>query len=127
MDHKFQPRASNGVLMPEIEYSALIYIVGTEAHRLALHRSVHAVTLIPVRHQPWHVSDPVTGLHVRTVKSFFKGVPVSSAGLTLTEARKAAMATLDEFLEQVGSDKFNNTLKQARIKWAPSGENHVEA
>lgn len=112
----FQPRNAEGKLMASIEYTPMIYIAGTETHRLALHKSLNVH--LPESRKDWHVSDPVTGLHAITVRGSYKGMPCSSAGLGLKEARAAAMATMDEFLELIGSERFNSTIAKAKVKWA---------
>ena len=111
----FHPRSVNGELMPlDVPYTPFIYEAGTEVHRFALHKSL---SNLPEAHKQWEISEPVTGMHVRTVVGSFKGVPVSSRGMTTVRARQAARATLDEFLERVGSDKFNTTIAQAKEKF----------
>lgn len=112
----FQPRDRKGKLMSAIEYTPLIYIAGTETHRFALHRNLTSAMRQDMK--DWHVSELATGMHVRTVRSSYKGMPCSSRGLTLAAARRAAMATLDEFLESIGSDMFNKTIAKAQAKWA---------
>lgn len=115
MKKSFHPRDNKGELMPNaVDFVPLIYICGTETHRLALHRSL---TPMPAKFQEWHLSEPETGLHVRTVVGSHMGATVSSRGMNQREARQAAMHTLDTFLERIGSDKFNNTIAQAKAKW----------
>lgn len=112
----FQPRGRNGKLLPAVEYVPLLFIAGTQTHRLALHRSLNRA--LPDKHKDWHVSEPTTGMHVRTVVGIYKGVPTGSNGYNQREARLAALGTLEALLVQIGSDKFNDTINKAKEKLA---------
>lgn len=111
----FQPRDPKGKLLPAIDYVPLIYIAGTETHRFALHKSLNRA--MPDEKKEWHVSEPTTGLHVRTVAGSYKGLPCSSVGLGQRAARDAAVATLDALLERIGSAEFNIKIAQAKHTW----------
>lgn len=101
-----------------VEYTPLIYIVGTVVHRLALHRTLTNYAL-PKQKQGWQVSDPVSGAClVRDVGGVYKGMPTSSTGITLREARANAIASLDALIERVGSDAFNAKLADAAKQYA---------
>lgn len=107
----FKP-AVKGKRLPAIAYTPLIYIAGTQVHRLALHKDLNRA--LPDEMRGWIVSEPVTGMCVREVTNTFKGVTVSSRGLSPSRAREAAMATLDALCERIGSDKFNLTINNAK-------------
>lgn len=107
----FTPRSHKGELLDPIEYTPLIYIVGTETHRLALHREINR---LPDPHKEWVVSDPQLGMLITKVRMRSQGVPVSSRGCSIKDARNGAMSTLDTMVECIGSDKFNNRLLSAR-------------
>lgn len=117
----FAPRGRDGqpLMREPVPFTPLIYLAGTTAHRFALHRELN---LLPERMKHWIVSDPVSGAMVCRVRGTYKGLPVASSGLTLRDARSAAMATLDELLERVGSDAFNARLAAAHAEFAPASE-----
>jgi hypothetical protein len=104
----FTPVNSDGAPMGEpVAFTALIYTAGTITHRLALHKEISA---LPDGYRQWVVSHPGIGAKVCTVRAYHKGCPVSSARMSQTSARAAAIATLDEMLERIGSDKFNAVI-----------------
>jgi hypothetical protein len=90
-----------------VPYTALIFTAGTVTHKLALHLED---TLLPDRYRQWQVSHPGIGAKVCRVTASYKGVPVSSAGLTVTQARAAAVAELEALCGRIGSDKFNSVI-----------------
>jgi hypothetical protein len=98
----FTLRTKDGGELPGIGYSPLMVIAGTQAHRLALHK--HPV----MKH--WTVSDPKSGCKVCTVNGQYRGIRVSSAGLTLREVRQLALADVENLIARVGSDNFNAVL-----------------
>jgi hypothetical protein len=112
----FLPLSADGKRLDPIAYTPLIYIVGTGAVRLALHRDLNHH--MPDRFRRWQVSDPISGVKVAIVGAYHKGVPVSSAGMGLREARAAAMGTLDTILERFGTDEFTSRLDKARAQYA---------
>lgn len=92
-----------------VEYYPIIYLRGTDAWRLALHREpVHAGK------GEWIVSDPVSGYRVCRVTATYKGVPVSSKDLTVPQAREMAMLQLDATVERVGLERFASVLAKAQ-------------
>lgn len=115
----FQPLHRDGHLMDDaIEYTPLVYIAGTAVHRLALHRSYGSRDL-PNSSRGWQVSDPASGgCIIGDVGGTYKGMPVSSRGMTLRDARANAMAALDSLLGRIGSTAFNDRLEAARLKYA---------
>jgi hypothetical protein len=90
-----------------VPYTALIFTAGVVTHRLALHREN---TMAPAKYREWQVSHPGIGAKICRVTSSHKGVPVSSAGLTVTQARAAAVAELEALCDRIGSDKFNTVI-----------------
>lgn len=110
----FRPRDAKGKLMPAVAYTPMIYIAGTQTHRFALHKSLNWA--MPDEKKDWHVSEPETGMHVCTVTSDYKGLHMSSRGLSTPRAREAAMAVLDALCERIGSEKFNATLADTKAK-----------
>ena len=117
----FAPRGRDGqpLMREPVPFAPLIYLAGTQAHRLALHREL---TLLPEKMKHWIVSDPVSGAMVCRVRGTHKGMPCASSGFGLQDARSAAVATLDELLERVGSDAFNARLAAAHVEFAPAME-----
>lgn len=113
----FQARGRDGALLKRgpIAYTVLVYSAGTQTHRLALHRELLP---LPQSKLGWIVSDPVSGAMICRVRGAYKGMPVASSGFGLRDARRAAMATLDELLERVGSDAFNDRLAAAHAEFA---------
>jgi len=93
-----------------VAYTPIIFLCGTVTHRLALHREAGAA---PAAYREWAVSHPVIGAKVCRVTGTVKGLPCSSKGLNSKQARAAAMAQLERLCERVGSEKFNDTIKQA--------------
>lgn len=112
----FRPVTTKGKRLAPLDYTALLYTAGTVTHRLALHRSVAGVHLSHPRSSlTWQVSDPISGgLILGEVGATYLGMPVSSAGLSLRDARMNAMARLDALLERIGSDAFNARLAAAQ-------------
>ena len=117
----FAPRGRDGqpLMREPVPFTPLIYLAGTQAHRLALHREL---TLLPEKMKHWIVSDPVSGAMICRVRGTYKGMPCASSGLGLRDARSAAMATLDDLLARVGSDAFNTRLAAAHAEFAPAME-----
>ena len=95
-----------------VPYTALIFTAGVVTHKLALHREE---TLLPLKYREWHVSHPGIGAKVCRVTTSYKGVPVSSAGLTVTQARAAAVAELEALCGRIGSDKFNTVISNQGV------------
>jgi hypothetical protein len=94
-----------------VPYTSIIFIAGTVAHRLALHREPGAS---PAKYREWVVAHPIIGAKVCRVTGTVKGLPCSSKGLNSKEARVAAMDQLTALCERIGSDKFNATIKQVQ-------------
>ena len=99
-----------------VKYHAIVYMRGLSAYRLALHREI--VDTIPERKRRWAVSDPVSGALVLRVTSTYKGMPVSSASLTIAQAREFALADLDRLVDRVGLDQFESVMgnTEARVR-----------
>lgn len=94
-----------------VGFYPLMFTAGTVTHRLALHKEASG---LPDTYKQWQVSCPTVGAKVCMVRSHYKGVPVSSGRLTVTQARAAAMESLEALLERIGSDKFNAVILAAR-------------
>lgn len=104
-----------------IKYDRLLYTRGHRAHMLALHRE-HA----KVPRKEWIVSDPISGCRILRVNASYKGMPISSADLTLKQARMLALADLDALVDRVGLDKFERVLDEAHYRAQSKGElNHA--
>lgn len=108
----FKPRTTAGLTLAAVEYTPLIYIAGTEAFRFALHKQANS--LLPDARKEWVVSEPVTGMQVCVVRGDLGGIAVSSRGLPPRRARAAAMDTLDQLLERVGSVAFSEKINTAK-------------
>lgn len=86
----------------QIEYTPLMVIAGSEAHKLALHKD-------NLGH--WVVSDPKSGAAiVRHVSGQYRGITVPSKGLSLKDIRQLALADVENLIQRVGSERFNATL-----------------
>ena len=92
--------------LPSVEtpYTPLLYTRGTLTHRLALVK----------RHGTWQVCHPGSGALVLRITASFKGMPVSSAGLTLAQARASALDNLDSLVDRVGLEKFESVLSNPK-------------
>jgi hypothetical protein len=86
-----------------VPYSPLIVLSGTQVHKLALHKQDGA----------WMVAHPASGARMCDVRATYKGMPVSSKGYTLTQAKAAALAQVDAMIERMGTDRFNSVLQAA--------------
>ena len=96
-----------------IKYTRLLYTRGTRAHIFALHRE-HSKTT----RKEWIVSDPVSGYRLLRVNAHYKGMPVSSADLTLAQARQCALADIDALVDRVGLDQFEAVIDRAHARAA---------
>ena len=92
-----------------VPYTPIIFIAGTVAHKLALHREPGAS---PAKYREWVVAHPVIGAKVCRLTASYKGMPCSSKGLTSAQARAAAMDQLTALCERIGSAKFNATIEK---------------
>ena len=92
--------------LPSVEtpYTPLMYTRGTQTHKLALVK----------RAGTWQVCDITSGALVLRITASFKGMPVSSAGLTLAQARACALVDLDTLLDRVGLPKFEAVLSNPK-------------
>jgi hypothetical protein len=101
MKPTFNLRTRDGRVI-ETPYTPLMVIVGTTAHKLALHKDNIG---------QWVVSDPKSGACViRHVHGQYKGIRVSSRNLKLSEIRQLALADVDALVQRFGSSKFNAVL-----------------
>lgn len=98
-----------GGIREPVQYYPLIFLRGSESWRLALHREP-----VLAGKGDWIVSDPVSGYRVARVTASYKGVPVSSRDLTVTQARAAALADLDLTVDRIGLDRFSAVLGAAQ-------------
>lgn len=99
---------SNGV-REAVQYYPIVFLRGSESWRLALHREP-----VLAGKGDWTISDPVSGYRLNRVTASFKGVPVSSKNLTVTQARAAALADLDLTVDRIGLDRFSAVLGAAQ-------------
>lgn len=101
MKPTFNAALRDGTTTP-VEYTPLMVIAGSEAHKLALHKTPTGV---------WAVSDPKSGASIiRAIHGQYRGIRVSSRVLTLKEVRQLALADVEALIARVGSDKFNAVL-----------------
>lgn len=89
-----------------MEYTPIVFIAGTQTHRLALHRDI-ASAAAPNDFRDWVVAHPGIGAIVCRVRGWYKGMPVSSRGFNTPQARAAAILSLDALCERIGSESFN--------------------
>lgn len=101
--------AQAGGRFEPVEYYPLIYIHGSDTWRLALHRET-----VAAGRGDWLVSDPVSGYRVCRVTATYKGMPVTSNGLTVTQARAAALLDLDKTVSRIGHERFSHVLNEAQ-------------
>ena len=94
-----------------IKYDRLLYTRGHRAHIFALHRE-HSKTT----RKEWIVSDPVSGYRLLRVNAHYKGMPISSADLTLAQARQCALADIDALVDRVGLDQFEAVIDRAHAR-----------
>lgn len=107
---------AGGQIIPT-KYDRLLYTRGHRAHIFALHRE-HSKTA----RKEWIVSDPVSGYRLLRVKAHYKGMPISSADLTLKQARMLALADIDALVDRVGLDKFESVIDRAHARAAAESE-----
>lgn len=104
----FQLIRAGGTTEP-VEYYPIVFLRGVESWRLALHREP-----VAAGKGDWIVSDPVSGYRVCRVTATYKGLPVTSHGLTVTQARAAALVDLDLTVDRIGLERFARVLNQAQ-------------
>jgi hypothetical protein len=104
----FQMPRAGGTSEP-VEYYPIVFMRGSDAWRLALHREP-----VLAGKGDWIVSDPVSGYRVARVTAAHKGMPVASRHLTVTQARAAALVDLDTTVNRIGLDRFARVLNQAQ-------------
>lgn len=92
-----------------VNYYPIIFMRGSDAWRLALHREP-----VLAGKGEWIVSDPVSGYRVCRVTALYKGLPTSTKNLTVTQARAAALIDLDTAVNRVGLDRFTRVLSKAQ-------------
>ena len=92
--------------LPAVEtpYTPLLFTRGTQTHKLALVK----------RFGQWQVCDIGSGALVLRITARYKGMPVSSAGLTLAQARASALDNLDTLVDRVGLEKFESVLSNPK-------------
>lgn len=98
-------RRKDGSEIETVKSHLLVCHAGTVTHTLHLHRDSLGF---------WTVSDPQSGGKVLMVIGEYKGMPVSSKGLSLREVRGLAQAQMDALIERVGSDRFNTIMANPR-------------
>lgn len=86
----------------DVEYTPLIVISGSVTHKLALHQMPEIGN--------WVVSDPKSGAKVCVVDGQYRGIRVSSRGLSIRDVRQLALASVEALIQRVGTEKFNAVL-----------------
>jgi len=104
----FQLIRAGGTTEP-VDYYPIVFMRGSDTWRLALHREP-----VAAGKGDWIISDPVSGYRVARVTATYKGVPVSSRHLTVTQAQAAALVDLDTTVNRIGLDRFARVLNQAQ-------------
>jgi len=94
-----------------VDYYPIVYLAGSDAWRLALHREP-----VLAGKGDWIVSDPVSGYRVCRVTATYKGLPTTSRDLTVTQARAAALIDLDTTVTRIGLERFARVLGEAQAK-----------
>ena len=95
----------------DVKYDRLIYIINDRIHLFALHRE--QTPGIPKDRREWIVSDPVSGYRLLRVNAHYRGLPISSASLTIAQARECALADIDRLVDRVGLEKFESVIDRA--------------
>ncbi len=109
----FNMARAGGAFEP-VQYYPLIYVHGSDAWRVALHREP-----VLAGKGNWIVSDPVSGYRVCRVTASHKGMPIGSKILTIAQARAAAILDLDATVARIGADRFARVLSEAQNKGKP--------
>ena len=105
---RFHIRDRHGAPTGEVTpYYPLLVTAGTATHKLALHRDAF---------DAWIVSDPVSGSQLLNVPGCYRGVRISSVGYSVNRIRPGAQVEVDQLIQRIGSDQFNQVLAQARAK-----------
>ena len=81
-------------------YTPIMFTRGTQTHRLALVK----------RFGQWQVCHPGSGALVLRITARYKDMPVSSAGLTLAQARACALVDLDSLVDRAGLEHFERVM-----------------
>jgi hypothetical protein len=98
----WKPGTPPEVMKEEVEYSPLMVIAGSTVHRLALHKSSNGV---------WMVADPKSGcVIISAIQGQYRGIRVTSKGMTLKEVRQLALADVELLIGRIGSERFNSVL-----------------
>lgn len=97
-------RKKDGTAIKTVKSHLLVANVDTTTHCLHLHHDA-------ANH--WVVSDPVSGGKVLHVYGSYQGIRTASRGYSLKHIRPFAQSQLDELIERVGSDRFNQVLGRA--------------
>ena len=100
----------------DVKYDRLLYTRGHRAHIFALHRE--PTPGVPAARREWIVSDPVSGYRLLRVDASYKNMPISSASLTLKQARACALANIDRLVDRVGLEKFESVIDAAHARAA---------
>jgi hypothetical protein len=103
----FRPIVADGTLADPIEYHPVVVKIGCATESMALHRRNDR--------DEWTVSDPVSGARVLVILAALKGCPVSSASMTVPEARAAAKVQIPALAAERGLQAFQNRLKEVRL------------
>jgi hypothetical protein len=103
------PMARAGGQFEDVPYYPIIFVRGSDAWRLALHREP-----VLAGKGDWIVSDPVSGFRVCRLTATYKGLPIATRDLTVTEARAAALVDLDTTVDRVGLERFTRVLGEAQ-------------
>lgn len=103
------PMARAGGQFEDVPYYPIIFVRGSDAWRLALHREP-----VLAGKGEWIVSDPVSGYRVCRLTATYKGLPIATRDLTVTEARAAALADLDATVDRIGLERFTRVLNEAQ-------------
>lgn len=100
---KFIMRLRDGT-EKSVSYTPLIYSRMNEVYKFALHKVAGL----------WIVSHIESGAKVCNVNALYKGMPVSSRGLTLRQARIDALDTIDALVDRIGFDKFDSVINNPK-------------
>jgi hypothetical protein len=94
-------RKKDGSEIETVKSHIVVVTAGSVTHALHLHKLTDG---------QWAVSDPRTGGKICYVEGRYKGVPCSSRGLAMRDAKRIAFIQVEALIERIGSDRFNAVL-----------------
>lgn len=113
MTNTFIPCTMSHELRVPVTYRPLIFAIGDEKLRLALHHDI-AHHALPESSREWVLSDPISGRMVCRVLAHYKGCVVSSRGIGPKDARAFAIDSLETLIVRAGEKKILEKIHATR-------------